>query len=149
MRRMWSKNQLENKIKQGAEEVIESGLVENAKPIYFHPIYIAITDAVNSRYFRISGAILNNDATPFTLTSFKEWIDKLDVDTEGAGQFNCSGAVTESGVTLIISHLKKLNNVYYITGINASTGANANLQNVNFNTLFADATLTDGVNKIN
>ena len=68
MKRMWSKGQVKNLSK----EVIESGLVENAKPIYCHPLDINFTSGS-----RVGCLIFNNDPTPFTSSTFADYIEEL------------------------------------------------------------------------
>ena len=65
---MWSRGQVKNLSK----EVIESGLVDNAKPIYCHPIVIIFTSGG-----RMGCLIFNNSPTPFTADTFVDYVDTL------------------------------------------------------------------------
>ena len=68
MRRMYSEKQLEAIIKQE----VESGQLENAKPIYWHTVKIQRGgNAQQATFARILGyiIILNNNATPIDSTS--------------------------------------------------------------------------------
>lgn len=72
MRRMYSEKQIASQIKS----VIESGQVDNAKPIYCHPITMGyIVDSGNN--FAVTMLIFNNEATAFTWATFKTWLNNL------------------------------------------------------------------------
>ena len=66
MRRMFSEKQVENIVRN----IIESGQVDNAKPIYRHVISVIRGNAENQFTFLGDIEIYNNDATPFTATTF-------------------------------------------------------------------------------
>ena len=117
MRRMWSKNQLENQSKQAAQEVIESGLVENAKPLYYHGIEIFNKDG--STVFDITFAIIDNDSTPYTWERIKAWVNSIDDDVliNANGFYNND---SEAMVNLIgLFHAKNQSNMV-IAGNTAS-----------------------------
>lgn len=76
---MWSRGQVKNLSK----EVIESGLVDNAKPIYFHPVLLHfsgsakfIPDQDGDAYLTLT--ILNNSSEELTKTEFLNFIDSLE-----------------------------------------------------------------------
>ena len=154
MKRMWSKNEL----KEISKQLIESGLIENAKPIYCHPIVIYIDDV--SRTMRVTCLIFNNSATPFTLNTLKTWFDNLVASTNARARIMASGASKYTKATsdeepteetLIASSIDKTTgNIYTIQGIklDGTVGAysDADWQNL-FPPLIT--TLIDGVNKIN
>ena len=64
MKRMWSKGQVKNLSK----EVIESGLVENAKPVYWHSIKFE-RKASSVYYYEGFLVIINNSPEPVTNTT--------------------------------------------------------------------------------
>lgn len=142
---MYSENQLENKIKN----VIESGEVDNAKPIYCHQI--AITDTTGSIKKRLTGFIFNNSATVITRATFRSWLDNLKIATNGLGKLLLSGGVYDGEKIVIASYVYKASsNIYYIAGID-STGTITSVSNVDFDVLFPgdSTTFEDGVNKLN
>lgn len=120
--------------------------VENSKPIYCHPI--SMVDTVVRK--RLTCLIFNNSETPFTLDTFKVFLDNLDTATSGNGRVMVSGAIYDDGETLIASYLLHKNNDYTISGLKASDGTAWNFSRADFNTLFPATTeFYDGVNKIN
>ena len=125
--------------------------VENAKPIYCHPIKIANSDS-ETKKFRLTMLIFNNDPTPFTLATFKSFIDELSAETEGAGSILCSGGYYDGTKGVVASYIQKaLAGSYYLVGMNATLTANTNIGSLDFDDIFPPAStdLVDGVNKIN
>ena len=64
MKRMYSEEELQEIIKT----LIESGTIENAKPIYFHPVRFSIVGSLGSQPVRVvngSVVILNNSPDAF------------------------------------------------------------------------------------
>lgn len=120
------------------------------KPIYCHPISISVS---SPHQLRLTCLIFNNDPTPFTLTSLKEWFDNLVATTEQRAVLMVSGGVSTSisNKPLIASSLDKtLANNYAIIGIDVD-GSITYFSNADWDVLFppADSTLVDGVNRIN
>ena len=141
MRRMYSKNQINTQI----EDVIKSGNVENAKPIYWHSVTIKrIQSGILDFYADL--IIINNDATPLTLTTFYNFIKSLP-DAE----FKIVQGYEADHASNIVSYLK-----YYeqddpraieIFSIKSSTGA---VESRAFSIDTVGVEFTDnGVNKIN
>ena len=137
MRRMYSENQLKDVIK----EEVERGQLENAKPLYFHPIFLTSTN----QYVRLAFVVLNNSATAFTtfnevITYFRSLLSAslttIRVPTTGACKYdesvmiNCQINITASNVEIfgmtVGGTLVNLNLASYLT-----------------------ETVVDGVNKIN
>lgn len=73
MKRMWSLKQLRDIGSQQAKEVIESGEIDNAKPIYCHPVYASFSRD-SSVFITFTCLIFNNDETPFTKESFYDYV---------------------------------------------------------------------------
>ena len=144
-----SKDICEVASKDDVEDIIESGLVENAKPIYCHPI--TINYETSPKYIRITCLIFNNDPTPFTINSFKKWIDDVAEATENTARLMISGGVTYDTTSVIVSYLyKSASNNYIIGGLSRTTGENDYVSDADFNNLFPTGNLfIDGVNKIN
>ncbi len=67
----------ENQLKNAAKEVIESGAVDNAKPIYCHPIYCSYNRRDDSKIICFTCLIFNNDKNAFTKSSFYQWCKDL------------------------------------------------------------------------
>lgn len=81
MKRMWSKNELKNIAGAKATEVIESGEVENAKPIFWHSCtFKKITGG--SLVFYFDFIIMINDDTPFTKDTFMSWLNAFESSIE-------------------------------------------------------------------
>ena len=95
--------------------------------------------------------IFNNDATPFTLASFKTWLDDLNTRV-GVVRIMVSGGAlikaTSKVLTLSFLYEDEIN-YYGLLGVNTSTGDVEDIYQADFNTIFSGATLNDGVNKIN
>lgn len=133
MRRMYSQNQLENQIKS----VIESGTVDNAKPIYWHGI-----DMYKAGETSLQGHILNNLATPIdSVAKFKTWIEAIPGDVS----FTVNGTIKIGDVSYSAFLLRKYSesntySIYYKTAT-GYTSASFNWE--------AIQALSDNVNKIN
>ena len=128
------------------EEMIESGELDNAKPIYCHPI----TLLDNDQKVRITCLIFNNSSTAFTIDTFLDWIDALYTQVGAQIRIMASGAYTASSNFLIASYLGKVNaTTYYLLGVRASDGTSSqlNLTKDEFKDYIKN--LYDGVNKIN
>ena len=141
MRRMYSEKQIEELIKQ----VVSSGLIENAKPLYFHPV--VITDTANDDV--ISFTILNNDSTPFT--TLAQFINYVMAWGDGA-QLICNGGnlrTLNSGSSFTPSCVEVKENELYFVGMDnggvyhSSTQYGIKLNTTNF------TAISDKVNKIN
>ena len=149
-RRMFSEKQIgemaKNVADQEVEELVEGGTLDNAKPIYCHPIYLERT--VSGKELRVTMLIFNNDATPFTLETFKTYLDDL-YNANNDARIMASGGAVENNNVIIISFIRKYNNIYYITGIKTSGGTAYGISNSDYNIIMANVTLYDGVNKIN
>lgn len=145
-------------IVQTSDEVYD---VENAKPIYCHPITIQGTNVgtfgVN---MRVNFLIFNNSPTAFTLATFKTYLDNLLESTGFRAKILASGAMNKTKLTdastaetdtLIISSIDKAENgSYAIMGYAVTVASIGNFADADFNKVFPSGlTFTDGVNKIN
>lgn len=65
MRRMYSLNQLKEIADARIQALVEGGTLENAKPLYFHPI--VVNDSVNK--VSIALIIIDNVSTPYNTWS--------------------------------------------------------------------------------
>ena len=135
MRRMFSLKQLE----EISKKVIESGLVDNAKPIYYHPIYI--TDNTSEVNKRLSFVIIDNQDTPYTFDTFKAKIKAL-MDEGAFIQVN--GYFMASSVCYDAYMCQKSGGVYALYG-NDYQGTR---EGIAIDDVIA-STFDDGVNKIN
>ena len=141
MRRMYSENQLDSQIK----EVIESGQVDNAKPIYIHPVQIDLSTTYAGK---ITMLIFNNDSTPFTKTTFLDYFDNLYTQVGSTIRIMISGAFTKSSLISIASYLVKSSTTYILVGWALNGGEN----NITFTRNEFESNIeifNDGVNKIN
>lgn len=124
-------------------------IILNGKPIYIHPI--TIIDANNDYNIRITMLIFNNNATPFTLSSFINYIDALYSVVGDNIRIMISGAVKDiaNNSTIIASFLFKNPTTYGFSGLTVNGNA-LNLSKVDLNDFFGESvSFTDGVNKIN
>ena len=74
MKRMWDKKVLQGSTAQIVETMVESGELENAKPIYWHTIQFQRGgDSEQPTVSRVYGLmiVLNNSSAPLTLTDFQ------------------------------------------------------------------------------
>ena len=140
-------NLLETQTEDDVKALIEGGTLENAKPIYCHPI--SLTNET-TKYFRITCLIFTNDATPFTRTTFKTRIDNLYAQVQDNIRILASGGYYSSGDSqlLINSWLFFNGNSYGVAGV--LTDGTVKALSGSYDELFPSTlTFTDGVNKIN
>ena len=151
MRRMYSENQLEKLADSRVEALVEGGTLDNAKPIYCHPLTIRYDDGK----LILTCLIFNNDATPFTMDTFKQWVDSTaNIVSGGILRVMVSGAFlnTDTNKLVIASYFYKINSTgnYGLFGQNTDTSGVGYMQSATFGDLFPVSTaLYDGVNKIN
>ena len=138
MRRMYSENQLDTQIK----EVIESGEIDNAKPIYFHPI-VMITAGI----FRLAITILDNNPTAYTWDTLKVKMKEIADGMQSNGQFNSNGFFKTSSIVCVadVIDYKYGTDKIIVYGANTSDGSNQNLELTNL----TPTEFYDKVNKIN
>ena len=145
MRRMYSEKQIDSQIK----EVIECGQVDNAKPIYCHPLTITNND----RNARLTCLIFNNDPTPFTLSSFVDYIDALFEQVGATVRIMTSGcyALGETFDTIVVaSYFAKRTGQYFFSGQKADgTGYGEMVFGSKEYLVAYFSEFSDGVNKIN
>ena len=91
MRRMFSLEQLKGIADARVQALVEGGTLENAKPIYYHPIIIESAFTPEDTGFVISLAIINNDPTPFTFQSLIAWAEALEAEISDDVCLNASG----------------------------------------------------------
>ena len=152
MRRMFSLKQLEEIADTRIKALVEGGTLENAKPIYYHPIIIQSDLAPEDTGFVISLAIINNDPTPFTFESLIAWAEALEAEIADDVCLNASGYY-KSGVyevTSISYLLITSDKSWRIRGGMYDTlkPVNISLNKATFAALPVQ-TFYDGVNKIN
>ena len=157
MRRMFSLKQLQEIADARVEALVEGGQLDNAKPIYCHPISI-IRNNINGNSFRITALIFNNDDTPFTLATFKEWFDNLVETTESRARLLCTGGVSlsnfppdETPEPIVVSSFDKATNgLYGFYGMALSGSIGTAYRSDIWTDIFPEGIeFVDGVNKIN
>ena len=117
----------------------------HGKPIYCHPIRIRDNDLTIS----LTCLIFNNDPTPFTLNTLKEWMDSL-YTQDVVLTVMVSGCFVVSNVPVIASYIYKSGSGYGIFGGNTATGTFTTREFASWSDLFpSTTTLLDGVNLIN
>ena len=117
------------------------------KPVYCHPVSIR-KDTIN---LAVTMLIFTNDANPFTLTTFKNWVDSLVVSVGDNLRVMTSGSFKSSNKIVIGCYFYKLTNGYYgLSGQCADGTGFESLASLTFADIFpSDCIFTDGVNKIN
>lgn len=143
MKRMWSKGQVKNLSK----EVIESGQVDNAKPIYCHPISIDYEGEDVSNPVHLALLIFDNSNDEYN--TYDKFIAKINsiFDINENAVFPITGAIYyESGSTLHIA--QKIGK--RATGPTIFTCRPDGTQGTFTASIYINnATFYDGVNKIN
>lgn len=121
----------------------------NVKPIYCHPIEIRANNSLVN--ICVTMLIFTNNSTPFTLNTFKQWLDDL-YNAVGVTRILCSGGcLLKSNNTMICtSFLYEATISYGFVGMTPSgTIYDIEKNKESWNDLFENAILNDGVNKIN
>lgn len=140
MKRMWSDEAIKAESSATVKEMVEGGTLDNAKPIYIHPILLAKANVIN-----VAIMIFNNDATPFTTyDEIKAFVKKIAVDIDDIARFPAMGAYYTDEIKYP-SHIFSTKGgalSIYVTG---SNGVNAGLT---IDSL-TDVQVFDGVNRLN
>ena len=143
MKRMWSKKELNNIADSRVQALVEGGTLDNAKPIYCHPIYWTVTD--NSEDIQLTCLIFNNSETPFTVETFIDYVLYLYSLVESRVSIMASGGKDVAGVVAPLSRITCPNgvNLYFTAkGVTSVGHAKEGL-------LSGTSTFEDGFNKIN
>ena len=144
MRRMFSKNQIEEIADSEVKSLVEGGTLENAKPIYYHPIVVRNSSGENRGY--VSFLILNNSTEELNTAS------KLKTAISNFSRIApLSGAIwnnTEEKI-LVVGYAFKSGNAFYCLGL-YSDGTPEDSSSVSLTTFIDNAeSIADGINKIN
>ena len=145
MRRMYSLNQLQQIANERVKALVEGGTLSNAKPIYCHPITIDVEDA--SSNLHIAMLIFDNSNQEYN--TFSKLVAKLNsIFTLNINAvFPITGAIYwKSGSALHIAQkvAKSGDTIYFYTCRPDGTQGSFNIS-----TYISEATIYDGVNKIN
>lgn len=139
MRRMFSEKQIQEIAGNIVKSIVEGGTLDNAKPIYYHPIYF--TDNTASKELRLTCAILDNNSEEYKEATFKAKAKEL-VDNGAIIQIN--GYFTKESTCYNAYALMKSGESYLIYGNDYQGNRNTiSLDGITF------ASLDDGKNKIN
>ena len=137
MRRMFSEKQIKELADERVETLVEGGTLDNAKPIYCHPISFT---SINGTYTNTRACLLlfNNDSTPFTKTSF------LALFPDFNGRILLNGFICVSGTRYLCAYIGATSEAVVINDNNV-------VSSISLTTMFGDSdvTLTDNVNRIN
>lgn len=125
-------------------DMVESGELENAKPIYCHPIQVKYTSG--SRVYFFSCLIFNNDETAFTYETFYDYVLNLILTYNAV--IMSSGSVW-GGTKLTIATCIKNNYADGIGLFGLEPDGTENYYTVSKSDLSGASIFTDGVNKIN
>lgn len=101
MRKMYSENQ----VGLIAKNVIKSGNVDNAKPVYIHPIVIVDTSAA-TRGVNVALFIFNNDPTPFTTwESLRDYIINIHTTEHITARILTTGSFIKENKLFVACHI--------------------------------------------
>ena len=136
MRRMYSENQLE----EVSKKVIESGQVDNAKPLYYHPINCWGTDIGSCSFL-----IINNDESAYdTKAKIKNAIKNF------ARVSPITGAIKASGNVLIVAYAYAQGNKHNCMGVFQNGTVESGENSIALEDFIDSCTsVSDGINKIN
>lgn len=139
----------ESLIQVQAKELIESGEVDNAKPIYCHPIQLVSN--VVGKWYRLTFLVFNNDSTPFTYDTFKQWLFNLYAEIGETISIVSSGSFHATLDSQNDGEYSVANRIYTNDGETIKvSGGSIVTDRVNIIDVTAGAdNLIDGVNKIN
>lgn len=139
-------NETDNQLESSKKIVAPEFYGDNAKPLYYHPIYAASYDAE----FMLTCVIINNDSTPFTWATFKAFLESH----TSYSLCPVSGNIKFGNNHYLISRVAiESNTNVWLYGFNVE---NSEIQNaVNIKTLWdaldfsLNAQFTDSINKLN
>lgn len=131
------------------KSTIEGGTLDNAKPIYCHPITISNTVDTSTLTLKGTMLIFNNAETAFTKNTFIYWLDNLFNEVGSVLRLMISGGIHVDGELSTLSYIGKTTATdYYIIGVKSSGGEfYKSYTTEEFVSLIAE--FFDGVNKIN
>lgn len=136
MRRMYSENQIQALADARVKSLVEGGTLDNAKPLYFHPIVLV----QSSPAVGLSFIIIDNNPEPYdTFAKFKEKCFGIATAIEGTARFPCSGVVSNRHACSMDATSTKLLVYGFVDSSYGSTDI----------TDFTISSVFDGVNKIN
>lgn len=140
MRRMFSLKQLQEIADSEVKTLVEGGTLNNAKAIYYHPIYVL--GKYNNVDCRFSFVILDNNSTPYNATTV---ITKVKALMDAGAYIQVNGYIaTEANKNFSVFLMVKSGSDYTILGNTVTEFTNAiMLDSITINNL------NDGVNKIN
>ena len=137
-------NQVNDLAEEVATELVEGGTLDNAKPIYYHPIYF---QWVVSSQLRIvcQCSILDNNPTAYTILTFKTKVKSL---MDNGAIINCNGALREDGTSnfATLFMMIKAGSSYNLQGFR---GTDSQIVVSLDDITSAGLLFIDGVNKIN
>lgn len=129
-------------------DAIANGDVDNAKPIYCHPIAFG-HKVDNDNHFAITMLIFNNQADAFTFTTFKAWLSSL-ISLISNVRLLTSGYVTINGTRYPADYL--FANESSVQIVAEPQAINESVKLLDLWTIWTTMTpiqFVDGVNKIN
>lgn len=138
-----------DKLKNKVNEVIDEVNDGSIKKIYCHPVYLYRDETAYG--MDLTFLIFTNDSTPFTLATFKTWIDE---NLPSEGTLLCAGYYRK-GTTIIVSTsfvykaISDSTTTYGICGCNGEA-TRVTLSSTSFADIFNNnVRLIDNVNAIN
>lgn len=150
MRRMFSQKEIEQFALAKAQELIESGAVENAKPIYCHPIRVYTTDNVADSSYMFSIMIFNNDPTPInSRAKLIKWMKDLYDLVGSVITVNASGFYKTITSCAYIYIIKTGDDYKFGCDGRSSTNVWNSIETLEESFLDGTCYVLDGVNKIN
>ena len=126
---------------QDVLDAIAGGTLENAKPIYFHPVVV-----YKSGEYNLILCVINNSETEFTRSTLISYIKSIP-----NARFIVNGSFINDTEYVVSCYTRTYNNVIYLIGLGATGDQHSETINtINFETLVTNSvSFYDGVNKIN
>ena len=130
---------------QAVASAIAGGNVDNAKPLYFHPITIYLANN-----YSLTMIIINNDGNAFTKTTLLQYLKTA------KGRFLINGSYYQSGeggfyLSPAYANVNTEGTTVFLIGIDSNGDNHTRAENtISFDTIINNAsTFEDEVNKIN
>lgn len=137
--------------KSAVAQAVSGAGVDNAKPIYYHPLTtFNSSESDGKKKFALGFTILNNSNVAFTKDTFIQWVKNLiDNVPNNIARLNVDGGYDDI-LSIAYMYCYKDNNEYYVIIVGFTSLGYDEKSPINLDNLLVDAvTFDDGVNKIN
>ncbi|MBO7731229.1 MAG: hypothetical protein J6S67_01700 [Methanobrevibacter sp.] len=143
MKRMWSRRELKNQADARVKALVEGGTLENAKPIYYHPIALSSEYAEGTKLeCRVQFAIIDNRESAYTYATLDA---KLKTLLDAGAIININGYLKDGSTLYPVYMIQKVSDEYRVY-YHSTTSRGSKL----LGEIFSEtSTFSDGVNKLN